>query len=297
MDRTRHYETPGALRQALEDRLRERSLSSGEDLGRLRRLVAFDRVLARLFADRRDAPWILKGGFSLEIRYRMGARATKDLDLSIPDVGALGDLSGGVVATVLDRLRAAVERDPGDGFRVAIGARRIGLVGPPGGGARFPVEVHLAGRPFATFHLDVGIGDGIIGEPEWMAGEEFLAFAGIPPARVALLPVAQQIAEKLHAYTKPREGRANTRVKDLVDLMLVLEREAPGPPAVKAAVEATFSRPGSHRIPAVLPEPPVGWDSTYRELAQETAVSTPTCAEAHARLSEFWNTLGHGAHG
>ena len=43
------YATPAAFRRALEDRLRERADSTGEDLSRLYRLVAFDRVLARLF--------------------------------------------------------------------------------------------------------------------------------------------------------------------------------------------------------------------------------------------------------
>ena len=53
--RPRLYATPAALRRALEDRLRARSQQRGEDLARVRRLVAFDRLLARLFADE-EAP-------------------------------------------------------------------------------------------------------------------------------------------------------------------------------------------------------------------------------------------------
>ena len=48
---------------------------------RLRSEVAFDRLLARLFA-RDDAPWVLKGGYALELRMKE-ARATRDIDLAL----------------------------------------------------------------------------------------------------------------------------------------------------------------------------------------------------------------------
>lgn len=45
----RQYATAGALRAALETRLLERSRRDDVDLQRLRRQVAFDRLLARMF--------------------------------------------------------------------------------------------------------------------------------------------------------------------------------------------------------------------------------------------------------
>src|ERR687898_335164 len=62
----RQYATAGAFRTALEARLNERARRDGVDLHRLRRQVAFDRLLARMF-DRsqplRDG-WVLKGGYA-----------------------------------------------------------------------------------------------------------------------------------------------------------------------------------------------------------------------------------------
>ncbi len=50
-------------------------------LNRVRREVAFYRLLARLF--RVDpAPWFWKGGYALELRFR-NARATIDIDLTV----------------------------------------------------------------------------------------------------------------------------------------------------------------------------------------------------------------------
>jgi hypothetical protein len=43
---------------------------------------------------------------------------------------------------------------------------------------------------------------------------------------VPTLSVEQNWAEKFHAYTHPREN-AESRVRDLVDLFLILEQESP----------------------------------------------------------------------
>jgi hypothetical protein len=54
------YQNGGAFRRALEDRLRAQSLKSGVALVRLRKMVAFDRFLARLLLAQPDT-WVLKG--------------------------------------------------------------------------------------------------------------------------------------------------------------------------------------------------------------------------------------------
>lgn len=79
----RQYTTAKALRTALEARLLERAKRDNTDLQRLRRQVAFDRLLARLFStDAAVRGWVLKGGYALELRFRQ-ARTTRDLDLTI----------------------------------------------------------------------------------------------------------------------------------------------------------------------------------------------------------------------
>ena len=59
----RKYATGLALRTALEERLKRVAREEGVDLQRLRRQVAFDRFLARLFPGA-GADWILKGGYA-----------------------------------------------------------------------------------------------------------------------------------------------------------------------------------------------------------------------------------------
>jgi hypothetical protein len=54
------YTSGAAFRMALEERLRQESLSTGVPLVRLRKTVAFDRILARLAAGA-GGSWVLKG--------------------------------------------------------------------------------------------------------------------------------------------------------------------------------------------------------------------------------------------
>lgn len=59
------YGSGEAFRNALETRLRIKGLHSGAPLVRLRKMVAFERFLARLVADQPEA-WLLKGGLALQ---------------------------------------------------------------------------------------------------------------------------------------------------------------------------------------------------------------------------------------
>jgi hypothetical protein len=283
------YETPGAFRQALESRINARVKTNAE-MQRLRRLVAFDRLLARLFLNQ-DSPWIVKGGYSFEVRYGMSARTTKDIDLSLPELTLDTETSKEAIQKLWDDLQDAAARDLGDHFVVRIGAPQQEFDAPPGGGARFPVEVLLDRRIFAKFHLDVGVGDVVLGSPEWAKGEEFFAFAGISPARFRILPIAQQFAEKIHSYTLPREGSINSRVKDLIDLVLILDKDAPAPESVRPAIQATFDRRGTHEIPVTIPAAPPTWTSSFTAMAKEANISQITIEGAVARTNDYWKLI------
>ena len=74
------YATGADFRRALEDRLRQRGLTTATPLVRMRKMIAFDRLLARLQASDPSA-WLLKGGFALQLRFGDRSRTTKDLDL------------------------------------------------------------------------------------------------------------------------------------------------------------------------------------------------------------------------
>ncbi len=110
----RKYASATAFRVALESRLKKMAQEEGLDLQRVRRQAAFDRLLCRLFAAP-DAPWLLKGGYAMELRLKT-ARTTRDIDLAmrrLPVPSAGWDANAG---EVLESLRETGSLDLRDFF-------------------------------------------------------------------------------------------------------------------------------------------------------------------------------------
>ena len=159
MEEPRTYATAGAFRSALEERLKSISQTEQMDLNRLRRQVTFDRFLARLFQVE-PAPWALKGGYALELRFKT-ARSTIDIDLTVRPVGGATGQAG-VSRVVREMLQDAASVSLDDWFEFRIGSPVMDLEAAPYGGARYLVEARMDGRVFSRFHLDAGIGDAVM---------------------------------------------------------------------------------------------------------------------------------------
>ena len=100
----------------------------------------------------------------------------------------------------------------------------------------------------------------------------------------------QQFAEKLHAYTLPRAGTVNSRVRDLVDMVLLIQSGTLDAPAVAEALLRTFNRRGTHLVPVTLEMPPPDWDLPFQRLADECQLDR-SVSKAFAELSRFYETL------
>lgn len=283
------YKTAEDFRKSLEERLKGVAQTKDLELTRLRRIVAFERLLARLFQDK-GAPWLLKGGYALELRLREKARATRDMDFAIPLPSLVyqGDAAKDQIHSMLTK---EALKNLGDWFQFRVEEAKEKIWGAPAGGFRFPVESVLAGREFANFHLDVGLGDVPIAEPEWIRGHDLLSFAGIPSVSIALLPREYHFAEKIHAYTRPRSGADNSRVRDLADLVLLIEEDKLNTAGTIQAIQATFKQYNTHPLPEKLNPPPKSWEEPFNQLAQEIELSQRTVQTAFGKVEEFWNKL------
>ena len=248
--------------------------------------MAFDRLLARMFdpSQPRRNGWVLKGGYALEMRFHM-ARSTKDLDLTVRSVQG----SAGETISLREGLQLAASIELPDFFTFIVGAAMAELNQAPEGGARFPVDARLDGRTFVRFHVDLGIGDEVLEPLETVEGEDWLGFAGIPAVVVPALSVEQHWAEKFHAYTRPRET-PNSRVRDLVDLVLILEHQPLDTVCVSAAVDATFGRRRTHAAPDVVRAPPSAWVKPFTALAADCGLEY-TLTAAHERVERFWRNV------
>lgn len=247
--------------------------------GRLRRLVAVS-VLAEILDSLDDGSPRLafKGGASMEIRFGVAARASRDVD-SLTDVGF-----DEAFTEIAARLRQGWE-----GFTGRLTDRteitRAGIEPPP---QRCKIKLAYLGKPFATIDFELG----------WAEADSFEFLEQIPNAidvgrvqlgpsgEVVVLGVHYQIAQKLHACTEiPAEG-TNPRVHDLYDILLlsgIAERD--GLHRTRAACEDTFTHRARHSWPPVVPDWP-DWPRLWDALDIPSSERVEY-AEARAGVERF----------
>jgi len=279
------YKTATAFRRALEDRLRQQSLESGQALTRLRKMVVFERFLARLAKEDPEA-WIVKGGFALQLRLGERARTTKDIDVSA--------VNSWTRKQTIAHLRAALSLDLADWFEFEVSEPTEAATGAPGRGFRFAIRCLLDGRQFENFHLDVGYGDPVLEAPVELTTPNLLAFAEIAPATVRCYPLTTQVAEKLHTYTRTYSSGETTRARDLADILLAASLEQFDSAKLKQALEATFQTRASHDLPREMPDPPRRISASYRQLARELDLPWTTIEEAGQAVGQVLNPILKG---
>lgn len=273
---------PSALRASLDARLQLLARERAQDVNRLRRHLAFQRLLRRL-----DDGWVLKGGYLLEARLGARARATKDLDLVAVPAGGADDLA----ELLAESLEHDVDRD-GFVFRV-VGARahladaeQLG-----GAGARLSVTVLLAGRDFVNLRVDVvARPDEVDGGTERITLPVLVAEPGWEPITVIAVDTAQHAAEKLHALSAVDvHPRPSTRVKDLLDVVLLVESGTLDGPRLGERLSAVFQVRDGASPPQRLPEPPAAWQADYEMLAAPYDVSARTLSDALALAHDLYS--------
>ena len=91
----RRFGSATAFKASLETHLRKLASERKVPLSTLQLKFVIERLLARLFRDP-VPPWLLKGGFAMDLRFRPHARTTKDVDLGMSLVSAepAADFSG-----------------------------------------------------------------------------------------------------------------------------------------------------------------------------------------------------------
>ncbi|WP_165877462.1 nucleotidyl transferase AbiEii/AbiGii toxin family protein [Agromyces fucosus] len=234
------------------------------DVARLRRQLVFQCVLARLAV---DDVWVLKGGYCLEVRLGGVARATKDLDLAFRGDASLIDAH-----QMSELLETALDRELDDGFTFSIDepkALAAAEAGQPGW--RVSVRAFIGGAAFETVKLDVVVRAAEIrGGTGPLAVEPVLQSPEFTSIVIAAVDIPQHAAEKTHAYARIyAHDRPSSRVKDLVDLVLLIEAGLLEPRSWAVRLVHVFTVRDRTPPPAELPEPPESWRVPYGAMGEE----------------------------
>ena len=222
-------------------RLLNLAKAEGSEFNQVLVRYTLERLLYRLSQSAHADRFVLKGALLFTLWYDMAHRPTRDADLlgfGASDLASIGQMFRDV-ATV------AVE----DGIVFDPASVKVEEIRKESGyaGARVLITGELA-KARCRAQVDIGFGDAVTPGPVQAVFPVLLA--DFPAPQLKTYPVYTVIAEKLHAITLL--GMTNTRLKDYLDLSVLLEREALDPTILAKAIAATFMRRGM-AVPAQLP--------------------------------------------
>lgn len=195
---------------------------------------ALERFLFRLsqsaYADR----FLLKGALLFTLWYELPHRATRDCDL----LGFGPSDQESIVQTF--REIAAVSAD--DGIVFDPESVRVEEIRKDAGyaGVRVVITGELAKARCKT-QIDIGFGDAVTPGP--VQATYPVLIEDFPAPRLRTYPAYTVVAEKLHAIALL--GMTNSRLKDYLDLFVLLNREHLNEKTLAQAIAATFDRRGT----------------------------------------------------
>jgi len=215
--------------------------AQGVDFNQVLIRFALERILYRLSQSQHADSFLLKGALLFTLWYDMPHRATRDADL----LGFGASDHESVVQTF--RNIASIVVNDGIVFDpTSVVAEEIrkdtGYVG-----ARITITGELAKARCKT-QIDVGFGDAVTPGP--IDATYPVLLDDLPAPKLRTYPVYTVIAEKLHAIALL--GMTNSRMKDYLDLSVLLQRETLDVELLARAIKATFERRGMP-VPAALP--------------------------------------------
>jgi len=202
---------------------------------------ALERLLYRLSQSAHADRFLLKGAMLFTLWYDMPHRPTRDVDL-------LG-FGASDLASITKTFREIASVAAEDGMRFdpkSVAAEEIRKEAGYAG-VRVLLSAELAGARVKT-QIDIGFGDAVTPGPVHAVYPVMLD--DFPAPTLQAYPVYTVIAEKLHAIALL--GMTNSRLKDYLDLSVLLEREVLDADILAKAIAQTFRRRGM-QVPTALP--------------------------------------------
>ena len=269
------YENGAAFRQALEQHLRNIYLEKSIPISRLRKTIAFERLLARLIQSN-PGIWVLKGGLNMELRLGQYARTTKDIDLLALEkpVQIYGMLVNSCQADLGDFFDFYAEKPPYETFEDSTGTR-------------YNIESRLDGRRFEQFHIDIGVKDILIEPPDLIKMSSHLDFAQIDSVVVPCYSIYQQIAEKFHAMTRTYSSGETSRVKDLIDILTLASNSDLELEKLKNAITLTFLHRNTHPLPNIINGIDNAYQRSFSKLSSQVFLRFQRIEDANEALNNL----------
>ena len=229
------------LAASVRARLLNVAKTQGADFNQVLVRFALERILYRLSQSAYADHFLLKGALLFTLWYDMPHRTTRDADLLGFGASDLESIAQTFSAIACVEVEDGITFDPAS-VSVEEIRKDAGYAG-----ARVLITGEIAKARCKT-QIDIGFGDAVTPGPVHAVYPVLIA--DLPAPRLRTYPVYTVISEKLHAIALL--GMTNSRLKDYLDLWVLLDREALNANTLARAIAATFIRRGMP-VPAVLP--------------------------------------------
>jgi hypothetical protein len=241
----------GGLAQSVQVRLVRHAKKLGIDPNLVLARYASERLLYRLAQSRHAERFVLKGALLMLVWLGETIRPTRDVDLL-----GFGDLATDTLAVTFAEV-CAVPAEP-DGLSFDTSSIRVTPIRAEDayGGQRVTLLAHL-GPARLRVQVDVGIGDAVAPEPEWL---EYPSLLDLPRPRLRAYCPETAIAEKTHAMVVL--GSKNSRMRDFFDIYALSMRAPFDGERLSRAMRATFER----RQTDVPAEAPIAFSAQFAEV-------------------------------
>ena len=231
----------GNLAASVRARLLNIAKADKTDFNQVLVRYALERFLYRLSKSAHADKFLLKGAMLFNLWYDMPHRPTRDADLlgfGPSDLESIGQTFRDIVSIVAD-----------DGIVYDSASVSVEEIRKAAGyaGARVIVSAELA-RARCKTQIDIGFGDAVTPGP--IDAVYPVLITDFPAPHLRTYPVYTVIAEKLHAIEIL--GMTNSRLKDYLDLSVLLDREDLNQATLVNAIASTFKRRGTV-VPTELP--------------------------------------------
>jgi hypothetical protein len=229
------------LAASVRARLLNIAKTEGTDFNQILVRFALERMLYRLSQSEHADRFLLKDALLFTLWYDMPHRPTRDADL-------LG-FGPSDLESIAQTFRDISGVDVDDGIIFDPATVTVEEIRKDAGyaGARVLITGDLAKARCKT-QIDIGFGDAVTPGPVHAVYPVLIE--DLPAPRLRTYPVYTVISEKLHAIALL--GMTNSRLKDYLDIWVLLGRETLNAHTLARAIAATFLRRGMP-VPTALP--------------------------------------------
>jgi len=264
---TEPYKSAVAVEVAIRDAARnafaaDKSMSTQDRI----RQEHFRRFLSRIFSERDDSDWLLKGGTGVLARVASGRRTT-DVDL----FRANNTLDG-----ALKELIRLASLDLGDFFRFVYTKHESAIGGDQQTyteGYSVDFDVYIGADKKELLHVDLVVGVIITDEVTVTPPANRLDLPRLPSNDYRLYPTVDQIADKVCATMANYSGRPSSREKDLVDLVVIAKTQTVSAYSLRRAIDAEA------RVRSLVPFTELTIPQTWGRRYAKEAKDVPYCAD------------------